>query len=123
MPTDYGTSVSNVEFISCLSEIEAFIGTLPTGFSAMHWYMPVFPATGLEMVKVLMLRLGPVTEVTPSAFPPLCYQVTVGMGIPSYHTSEYDSLPTSFSRSLEGDIVILGGAVLRKEGVCYKDCD
>ena len=25
MPTDYGTSVSNVEFISCLSEIEAFI--------------------------------------------------------------------------------------------------
>ena len=25
MPTDYGTFVSNVEFISCLSEIEAFI--------------------------------------------------------------------------------------------------
>ena len=25
MPTDYGTSVSNVEFISCLSEIEVYI--------------------------------------------------------------------------------------------------
>ena len=28
MPTDYGTSVSNVEFISCLSETEAFIDSM-----------------------------------------------------------------------------------------------
>ena len=57
--------------------------TLPTPLSAMHWYMPVSPTTELEIVRVLMLQLPPLTEIIPRGFPPLWYQVTVGVGIPS----------------------------------------
>ena len=89
----------------------------------MHWYMPVFPTTELEMVRVLMLRLGPLTEVTPGGLPPLWYQVTVGVGIPSTTQVKVTVCLISFSRSLDGDDVILGGAVLRKEGVHYIEGD
>ena len=68
---------------------------------------------------MLMLRLVPLTEVTPGGFPPLRYQVTVGVGIPSTTHLKVIVCPTSFSKSLEGDDVILGGAVLRKKGVHY----
>ena len=85
--------------------------------------MPVFPTTELEMVKVLMLRLLPLTEVTPREFPPLWYQVTVGVGIPDTSQVKVTVCSTSFSRSLEGDTVILGGAVLRQRFMHYIECD
>ena len=81
--------------------------------------MPVSSTTELEMVRMLMLRLVPLTEVMPRVFPPLWYQVTVGVGIPSTTQVKVTLSPTSFSRSLEGDIVILGGAVLREGGMHY----
>ena len=89
----------------------------------MHWYMPVSPTTELEMVRELTLRLLPLTEVTPGGFPLLRYQVTVGVGIPSTTQVKVTVCPTSFSRSSDGDDVILGGAVLRKEGVQHIEGD
>ena len=71
----------------------------------------------MEMVTVLMLRLGPLSKVTPRGLPPLWYQVTVGVGIPSTTQVKVTLSPTNFSRSLEGDIVILGGAVLKQRSV------
>ena len=68
---------------------------------------------------MLMLRLLPPTEVVPLGFPPLWYQVTVGVGIPSTTQVKETLSPTSFSRSSEGDIVIEGGAVLREGCIHY----
>ena len=82
--------------------------------------MPVSPTTELEMVRVLMLRLVPLTEVVPRGLPLwFWYQVTVGVGIPSTTQVKLTLSPTSFSRSSEGDIVIVGGAVSREGGVHY----
>ena len=75
------------------------------------------------MVRVLMLRLLPLTEVLPRGFPPLWYQVTVGVGIPSTTQVKVTGCPTSFSKSFEGDIVIVGGAVLREGGMHYIEGD
>ena len=78
--------------------------------------MPVFPTAELKMVRVLM-RLLPLTEVIPDGFPPLWYQVTVGVGIPSTTQVKVTLSPTSRSRSSDGDIIIVGGAVLRQGGM------
>ena len=83
--------------------------------------MPVSPTTELEMVRVA--RLVPLTEVVPRGFPPLWYQVTDGVGIPSTTHVKVTDCPTSFSRSSEGDIVIVGGAVLRQRGMHYIEGD
>ena len=74
------------------------------------------------MVRVLMLRLVPLTEVLPRGLP-LWYQVTVGVGIPSTTQVKMTLSPTSFSKSFEGDIVIVGGAVLREGGMHYIEGD
>ena len=67
---------------------------------------------------MLTLRLVPLTEVVPRGFP-LWYQVTVGVGIPSTTHLKVTGCPVSFSKSLEGDIVIVGRAVLREGGMHY----
>ena len=64
---------------------------------------------------MLMLRLVPLTEVVPRGFP-LWYQVTVGVGIPSTTQVKVTDCPTILSRSSSGDIVIVGGTVLREGG-------
>ena len=69
-----------------------------------------------------MLRLVPLTEVVPCGLP-LWYQVTVGVGIPSTTQVKVTDCPTIFSKSLEGDIVIVGGAVLREGGLNYTEGD
>ena len=86
----------------------------PTTLFAKHWYMPVCPT-----VREEMLRVFPLIEITPPALScaPLWYQVTVGVGIPATTQVKVTRCFTSRSRSLEGDFVIPGGAVLngRKE--------
>ena len=71
---------------------------------------------------MLMLQLVPLTEVVPRGLP-LWYQVTVGVGIPSTIQVKVTDCPTSFSKSFEGDIVIVGGAVLREGGMHYIEGD
>ena len=74
--------------------------------------MPVCPTVRLDM-----LRVFPLIEITLLALSctPLWCQVTVGVGIPSTTQVKETRSFTSFSRSLEGDIVILGGAVCKKK--------
>ena len=85
---------------------------LPTTLLAKHWYMPVCPT-----VREEMLRVFPLIEITPPALScaPLWYQVTEGVGIPDTAQVKVTLSSTSFSRSLEGDIVIPGGAVRNKD--------
>ena len=49
----------------------------------------------------------------------LWYQVTVGVGIPSTTQVKETRSFSSFSRSLEGDIVILGGAVYKWKDIKF----